>query len=189
MDSWPACFHQSLFVVPSDTIKVKTNASLTKFNIFKCLALSDHCLINKALLIIHTNWGKPVIIHHVDTTRCVATFGCTYELRVLIIMLQRRSYYRFILVQLECRGSENTHLKWKADLRTSKLAITERLKAPFHPIPILQTLINSAHDFFNNHKQKLYKKIKSACRSWNQGKWEEGTKIISHHQHSSLEAF
>ena len=32
--------------MPSDTIKVKTNASLTKFNIFKCLALSDHCLIN-----------------------------------------------------------------------------------------------------------------------------------------------
>ena len=71
MDSRPACFHQSLFVnkfVPSDTIKVKTNASLTKFNIFKCLALSNHCLINKALLIIHTNWGKPEIIHNVDTT-------------------------------------------------------------------------------------------------------------------------
>ncbi len=62
--------------MPSDTIKVKTKASLTKFNIFKCLALSDHCLINKALLIIHTNWGKPEIIHHVDTTRDAATFGC-----------------------------------------------------------------------------------------------------------------
>ena len=25
--------------------------------------------------LIHTNWGKPEIIHNVDTTRCVATFG------------------------------------------------------------------------------------------------------------------
>ncbi len=32
--------------------------------------------INKTLLIIHTNWGKPEIIHNVDTTRYVATFGC-----------------------------------------------------------------------------------------------------------------
>ena len=54
-------------------------------------------------------------------------------------------------------------------------------KAPFHPIPILQTLIKSSHDFYNNRKQKLYKKIKSAWRSWKQGKWEEGTKIKSHH--------
>ncbi len=71
----PSCSSSKNKLVPSDTITVKTNASLTKFNIFKCLALSDHCLINKALLIIHTNWGKPVINHHVDTTCCVATFG------------------------------------------------------------------------------------------------------------------
>ena len=70
----PSCSSKNKFVL-WDTIKVKTNASLTKFNIIKCRALSDHCLINKALLIIHTNWGKPVIIHYVDTTRCVATFG------------------------------------------------------------------------------------------------------------------
>ena len=39
MDSWPACFHQSLFVnkfVPSDTIKVKTTASLTLLNVLHC---------------------------------------------------------------------------------------------------------------------------------------------------------
>jgi hypothetical protein len=36
MNSWPACFHQSLFVnkfVPSDTINVKTTASLTFLNV------------------------------------------------------------------------------------------------------------------------------------------------------------
>ncbi len=33
-------------------------------------------IIYFCIFFIHTNWGKPVIIHHVDTTRCVATFGC-----------------------------------------------------------------------------------------------------------------
>ena len=40
------------------------------------------CLINKALLIIHTNWGKPETIHNVDTTRYVATFGCRLSLQL-----------------------------------------------------------------------------------------------------------
>ena len=37
------------------------------------------------------------------------------------------------LVQQGYHGSENNSSKWKADLGTSKLAITERLKAPFLP--------------------------------------------------------
>ncbi len=32
-----------------------------------------HC---ENIELIHTNWGKPEIIHNVDTTRYVATFGC-----------------------------------------------------------------------------------------------------------------
>ena len=52
--------------MPRDTIKVKTTASLTLLlNVSHChsIVLST----NKVLLIIHANWGKPEIIHNVDT--------------------------------------------------------------------------------------------------------------------------
>ncbi len=44
-------------------------------NYFNSIVLSIYRRCENIEL-IHTNWGKPEIIHNVDTTRCVATFGC-----------------------------------------------------------------------------------------------------------------
>ncbi len=67
------------------------------------------------MLIIQTNWGKPEIIHNVDTTRYVATFGCLGLFRAIINDYEgSRSSFRQdcveILTDSYIKAAENGHL-------------------------------------------------------------------------------
>jgi hypothetical protein len=59
-----------------DSMRKTTLANLETKTLKAFRNIFTHHKNAHALLIIHTNWGKPEIIHNVDTTRYVATFGC-----------------------------------------------------------------------------------------------------------------